>query len=348
MVRALDEGAFDKMWHASKASSRSRIALCAATCMILSAHAHANLVIDPTFSSLITSDPNAAAIEATINAAISVYETDFSDPITVAIDFTEMSSGLGESSAYYDTVPYATYRNALAADAKTANDASAMALLPASSTNPVTGSTTIEVKTADLRAVGINANPPAGQPDGTVSLNTSITNPGSTGTSALYSLLAVAEHEIDEVLGLGSGLNSTATIFPEDLFRYAANGSRFYASSNTAAAYFSINGTTDLAQFNNIANGGDFGDWASDPLPTGVSPQVQDAFSTPGSTPTLGPNELEALDVIGYDLTVPEPASIALLATGLTALISRRRRVPRRACPKHQPSISLPRHNPVV
>lgn len=300
---------------------------------LMAPQAQAGLVIAPTFSASITGDPNAAAIEATINTAIDVYKTDFSDPITVSIAFAEISSGLGTSSAFFATVPYATYRDALAADAKTANDAAAMALLPPSAVNPVTGSTTINVKAANLRAVGIAASPPAGQPDGTVSLNTSLTNPGSPGTSSQFSLLAVTEHEIDEVLGLGSGLNNTATIFPEDLFRYAANATRSYASSPTADAYFSINGTTDLAQFNNIANGADFGDWASNPLPPGASPQVQDAFATPGSTPTLGPNELQALDVIGYDLAVPEPASIALLGPAVAALIASRRRTRRRNAP---------------
>lgn len=317
----------------SRPSRRLRAVLFACGCAALAPQAHASLVIAPTFSAAITGDPNAAVIEATIDTAIDVYETDFSDPITVSIAFSEMSSGLGTSSAFFATVPYATYRNALAADAKTANDAAAMALLPPSAVNPVTGSTAIDVKTANLRVVGIAANPPAGQPDGTVSVNTTLTNPGSAGSSSQFSLLAVTEHEIDEVLGLGSGLNSESTIFPEDLFRYAASGTRSYASSPTADAYFSINGTTDLAQFNNVANGADFGDWASNPLPPGVSPQVQDAFATPGSTPTLGPNELQALDVIGYDLTVTEPASIALLGPALAGLIAYRRRTRRRNAP---------------
>src|SRR5258707_434566 len=47
------------------------------------------LVINPTFASNITSDPNAATIEATINRAIQAYESSFSDNITVNITFQE-------------------------------------------------------------------------------------------------------------------------------------------------------------------------------------------------------------------------------------------------------------------
>jgi hypothetical protein len=287
------------------------------------APAMANLIITPIFDTTITSDPNAGIIQSTINGAIAVYESAISTSINVGISFAEMSSGLGSSSTYYSTVSYQSYISALAPTASSgATDTTALASLPISSVNPVTGATTIDVKTANLRAIGLNVNPPAGQPDGFISLNTSLTNPGSAGTSSQYSLLAVIEHEINEVLGLGSGLNTAATIFPEDLFRYAANGARSYASSPTAAAYFSLNGTNDLAQFNNVANGADFGDWAS-----GATPRVQDAYGTPYTSPTLGPNELMALDAIGYNLApVPEPASLAVLATSIGGLVTLRRR----------------------
>ena len=45
------------------------------------------LIIHPTFDSSITGNPNAAAIEAMINRAISIYEALFSDPITIQILF---------------------------------------------------------------------------------------------------------------------------------------------------------------------------------------------------------------------------------------------------------------------
>jgi len=300
--------------------------------------AYAGLIITPTFDSTITSDPNAAAIEGVINNAIGIYEADFSDPINVTIDFKEMSSGLGGSLVTEYKIPYSTFYNALAADATTSNDATAMAHLNSGTNtfNPVTGSTNIDVKTANLRAVGIfgdNSGLPGGY-DGVISLNTHITDVGSPGTSGVYSLAATAEHEIDEVLGLGSDVSGTGFFsdpLPEDLFRYASNGSRSYTSNTSANAFFSIDGTTDLAQFDNQNDGGDWGDWQSNPLPNGVQPEVQDAFATPNSHPTLGV-ELTALDVIGYNLEsgagpVPEPGSMTLAALGAVglAICSRRK-----------------------
>jgi hypothetical protein len=294
--------------------------------LIVAAPAYANLVITPTFASSITSDPNAAAIEGVINSAIGFYESTFADPITVAIDFGEMSSGLGSSSTFFANVSYSTYLAALKADAKDATDAIATSLLANVSANPVNGNTTIDVKTANLRAVGINSNPPSGQPDGTIGLNTHITDVGSPGTTGTYSLFATVEHEIDEVLGLGSGLPSLAfsTIFPEDLYRYDSSGNRSLTTNSAALAYFSINGTTRLAQFDNQNDGGDFGDWQSNPLPNGVVPKVQDAFATPGAHPALNFSspEVVALDAIGYDLAAPEPTLVFLLGSMLGLMVA--------------------------
>jgi len=274
--------------------------------------ASAGLVINATFDSTITSDPNAAAIETTINNAIAILQSAFSDPITVNITFKKVTSGLGQSSTFFGNLPYSSFLSALKADAKSTDDATAVGLLANVAANPVNGNANINVKLANLRAVGINANPSPGQPDGTIGLNTLLTSPGSPGSTGAYNLLPVILHEMDEVLGLGSSLPSVpvATIFPEDLYRYRAVNTRTFttADSRTGAgfAYFSIDANTALAEFDNQNDGGDFGDWQSNPPRAGVAAKVQDAFTGPGANPAMSV-ELVALDVVGYDRASAPP-----------------------------------------
>ena len=140
----------------------------------------AGLTINPIFDSTILSDPNAALIEATIYAAIADFQSKFSDPITVTINFKLMTTGLGQSSTYFGNSPYSTYLAALKADCERQVMISRQSrFFRHLSTNPVNGSSTINVTLPNLRAVGIAANPQPGQPDGIVYVNTKITNPGS-------------------------------------------------------------------------------------------------------------------------------------------------------------------------
>src|SRR5207237_163280 len=108
---------------------------------------------------------------------------------------------------------------------------------------------------------------------------------------------------------------------------YDASGNRSFTTALTTV-FFSIDGTTHIAQFDNQNDGGDFGDWQSNPRPSGVSPQVQDAFATPGAHPTLGNSEKTALDVQGYNRVNQTPPTITsqpssqTIASGQTATMS--------------------------
>jgi hypothetical protein len=297
---------------------------------LFTAGASANLIIIPTFDSSITSLSNAAAVETTIDSAIGMYETTFSNNISVNITFQNMSSGLGQSEFNVFDISYSTFRQALANNTHDPVDLAALALLPSCSgfsagtcPNPVTGTTDVLIKQANAAALRINLGSGLPTSDGTIGLNTGITNVSRTGTQnpSDYDLLAVTMHEIDEILGLGStlGLGFTGSNAflnndpsPEDFFRYAANGARSFTTNSSAAAYFSVTGALDLAEFDNLGNG-DYGDWLS-----GVtSPQVQDAIGTPGAQVNWGTSEITALEAVGYDLAVPEPSTEFLLLTGL-------------------------------
>jgi hypothetical protein len=262
----------------------------------------AGLIINPVWDSTITSDPNAATIMNTISNAILVYESKYSDNVTVTIKFQEMSGGLGQSSTFIGTVPYSSFYSALVADAKTTNDVLALANIPGGSINPVDGTGFVRMTTANQRAIGIANNP--GAPDSTISVNMSIIN--ITRTPPIdpnkYDLMAVVSHEIDEALGSASGL-TRANAAPVDLFRYTSGGLRSYTTSGDDA-WFSIDGgVTRPVRYNENA-GGDYGDWWS--IGVAHTPRVQDAAGTPGATPNLG-IELTLLDVIGWDLVIPAP-----------------------------------------
>jgi hypothetical protein len=266
------------------------------------------LIIVPVWDTTITSDPNAAIIENSINMAIQFYEARFADPITVSIQYQEMTDGLGESEWSYYNIPYSQYLSALQAHATTTNDTYALSFLPAGPNNPVTGDANINVHAANLRALGLASTygiPPG--IDGYVLLNTSIMNLTRTDIDpSKYDLIAVAEHETDEVLAFASDLPNDDDPFPQDLFRYASDGTRSF-TTNGDDAYFSLDGENLLVQFNQNPSG-DYGDWWSFSGPH--TPRVQDAFATAGATPN--PNvELIGLDVIGFDL-VPAPQPIIL------------------------------------
>ena len=290
------------------------------------------LVITPTFDSSITGNANSAAIQSVINKAIAVFQSRFKDALTVTILFryartapngTLLSGGVSRSDFPIYFIAWNTFITALKADAKTANDATANASLPASAL-----STNIAVSSANGRAVGLVAAPGMCANgtvsltcpyDGIVTLNAGIsysfTRPPS---SSNYDAQRQTEHEMDEVLGLGSFLNLGGTnLRPQDLFSWSAAGTRNRTSSGMR--YFSINsGTTNIVSFNQNPSF-DFGDWLSSSCPQ-ATPYVQNAFVCPGvfSDVTASSPEGINLDVIGYDLVIPAAAPTAKAATNIT------------------------------
>lgn len=275
----------------------------------------AGLTIIPTFNSTGATSIDAAT-QTVINNAIAFYQNTFTNNITVNIEFHNMSSGLGQSLAFIFNVPYLTYCTALAANATSPDDITALANTPCGSTNPINSNANIGVKSPDGRALGINTPE---QPFGGACPTASFTGSGCIGLNVALAnmnpglLFATVEHEIDEVLGLGSALNGTTTPampWTEDLFRWHSAGTRSYAAdasttnpcgASTPAAFFSIDGgTTDVDDFNNCNNRGDYGDWIMH-----TPSQVQDAFTNASGAATLSISspEVRALDVIGFTIT---------------------------------------------
>ncbi len=289
------------------------------------------VTIHPTFDSSITGNPNAAAIQAMINRAIAIYESLFSDPITIQIRFRYASTGPDGSPipqgvvsqsdfVVYTGISWNTYIGALRADARTNNDNTANASLPGSPLSP-----NIRPGSANGRAIGLNTPPamfangtvgPGGPYDGIVTLNSARPFQFSRPVNAnSFDGQRIAEHEIDEVIGLGSRLGQNSNdLRPQDLFSWSSAGHRNITSSGTR--YFSINGgVTNIVGFNQDHTG-DFGDWLSAPCPQ-AHPYPQNAFSCMGQSSDIAATSPEGinLDVIGYDLTQTSQASLGNIST---------------------------------
>ena len=116
------------------------------------------------------------------------------------------------------------------------------------------------------------------------------------GAANAYDLEGAATHEIIEVLGRISGLDSARPTLatPLDLFRYSAPGVSSF--SYTAPAYFSIDGGRTAIEHFNVAGAGDRSDIASAPGLT----DLQAAYLHPGVALTLSAADLTVLDALGW------------------------------------------------
>src|SRR5262249_16583919 len=271
------------------------------------------LTIQATFDSSITAKPNATVIEAAINQAISIYESLFTDPITIQIYFryaptlpdgTPLTQ-LVESLTVVYGVGWNIWIPALRADAKTSNDSVAIASLPADALD----SSFVE-SSANGRALGQNtpaamkADGTLGGPyDGVVTLNSARTFQFSRPTDASrFDAQRAIEQGIDSIMGL---LYNSDVFTPNDLFSWSSPGQRNTITSGTR--YFSIDGgVTNIINFNQDSTG-DLAGWQSETCPQ-AHPYVQNPFPCIGTYSDISATSPEGidLDVIGYDLVQPQ------------------------------------------
>jgi hypothetical protein len=306
------------------------------------------LTIKPTFDSSITSRSNAPAIEAAFNTAAQQIDKDFANRATVNITVSWGSVGgqklgAGDVSGSVDNLSGPYSYAALVADLtatsklnpKDTTLASAVAHL--SKTDP-TKKNAFEIPYAEAKAIGLL---PVSLPiaDGYVGFSSSVNfdfNPVGGITAGDYDFEGFATHEIEEVLGRTSGLESAnpAWATPFDLYRYTASGVGSFSYSTPA--YFSVDGGhTNLGDFNATGTG-DRGDWLS----LSGATDLQGAFLSTGKAYALSANDLTALDALGWGVwtapagslstgpstrslvgaaqaAVPEPTSWAMLMVGL-------------------------------
>lgn len=292
---------------------------------LLAASASA-LTINPTFGTTFGT-PFSAADMACINSVITLYQNTFNDPITVNITVNNMNSGLGQSQTSFYETNYGDIHTALINDATSTDDAAALVQLTASA--PLNDATNAFFSKANAHALGFTGL--GAEQDSVIGLNAGIcfnqhTAAGASANPSKYDLFGVFCHELDEALGTVSGVGG-GELSTADFYRYngTAGGTlsgRSFTTSTTVHAWFSINGSTALDEYNQFQHQpGDYGDWV-----VHNPGQVQDYAGTPGQL--HDPNvELRLLDVVGYNRTAaPEPGTWAAMGIGALVLFRRRRK----------------------
>ncbi|MHB8530813.1 MAG: NF038122 family metalloprotease [Caulobacteraceae bacterium] len=341
----------------SRAFSRG---VCGAAGLALLAMAGAQparaVVIKPIFDSSITRLANAAQIESAFNSVAKQFDRSLASGATVNIQVSWGSvagqalpgADIGASmDNLFSGFTYSDMKSYLAA-ASLANPLD-KTLATAAKDLPSTDPSRLNnymIPYAEAKALGL-APPTQTLMDGFIGFKNITSYDFNTldgTTKGYYDFQAIAAHEIEEVLGRITGLQTTRPQWatPLDAFRYTANGVSSF--SYVAQAYFSINrGLTKSGSFN-YSGGGDRSDW----LTLASSADAQDAYLASGKTLSLGSFDWTALDALGWNAAinpggysaiiggagpsgaasaVPEPATWALVLVGLGLAGAARRRL---------------------
>ena len=296
--------------------------------------ARAGLIIDPQFNADMSAQQKAA-----VNYVINEYEHLYTNNITLNINFSMGSTGLGESESYFeDGFTYAQIKAALTAQAL-ANPTdtikqTVVANLPASNPAPTNN---FAVTTAQAKALGLDTS--YNGLDGYVIFSNAVSYtyaPNNRGVPGEYDFIGVAEHEISEVMGRDAllgydfGDGNGPSYEENDLFRFTAPGVRSFAQDvlNYPGVYLSIdNGVTDTVNFwsQSLDNDDYRGDNPTDPY---------NQYSAPGQAHALTYADMVNMDALGYNLATPEPSTLTLFGTGLLAFggmyVRTRKRTPAR------------------
>ena len=218
---------------------------------------------------------------------------------------------------------------------------------PYDSTGTKFDNTNVTITGAEARALGLGI--PSGNSDGSITFSSDYSfdfNPSDGISSGEYDFVGIAAHEIGHLLGFVSTVddfdicghtpsdcnNQFASENSEaptalDLFRYSTDsgfGTVMDLSADNRGKYFSIDGGATLGPL--FADGQYYGDGSQashwkDNLGIGI----MDPTAAPGERLSISQNDVKALDVIGWNVATPEPASTSLLILGGALTLLRRK-----------------------
>jgi len=213
----------------------------------------------------------------------------------------------------------------------------------------------LKLTTANAKALGLSAATSAANPDATIRFANSYASSfaySRAGGMAFDQIdfVSLAEHEIGHALGFVSGVDSIDACISQpthcgavrglegrawytslDLFRYSAPGTLNVSVGSGAQPYFSVDGGETALQ--SFATGRYHGDGTQASHFADGGGSLMAPHMAYGGAYDATSADLAALDAIGWDVNtapapVPEPATYALLLSGLAVLAwaARRRR----------------------
>ena len=245
------------------------------------------MLINVTYDSSILSQPNAVAIENAINSAAGFYDREFeNNNVVLSVDFKYGAAAEGAIASNFGNLysePYSSVAAALKAHAASPDDSQAYSTLPGN--DPLGGIHSGDLLVAEAEALILGL--PVSNSNLVYSDQTSYDdivtigagynlnfNPYDRSVPNTYDAIGAIEHELSEQLmgrfgavGMSGGgsdnleQNWNGWYTPLDLWRYSSSGVRNTTVGPTTNAFFSINGTSLLQQYNNPYYGNDASDW---------------------------------------------------------------------------------------